>query len=271
MNDFTEQDTQNYYNSFGSVYEAVWNEEIHTGYFDTDKSLEQAVRDMDSYLAKLVNIVPNSTILTVGSGRGGVDRFLVRNFSAKITGLDLSIEQITKAKSQAQDQGMQESITYVQGPMIALPFSDSSFDILWVQESLFHCHDKQKAVSEFRRVLKLGGKLVLEDTVLGFSDAKEEVLATFGKRVRLNELLTRQEIANLFQSAGFNLQTEVDISKHLEITYGKIVEHIESSGEKLSQHLPTEYSNLDTIKQGFKKSQESVAQGKLGCIVQVYF
>lgn len=42
-----------------------------------------------------------------------------------------------------------------------LPFAEASFAVVLCTEVLEHCHDPQRAVDEFYRVLKPGGKLIL--------------------------------------------------------------------------------------------------------------
>ena len=42
-----------------------------------------------------------------------------------------------------------------------LPFKDASFDLIWCSEVIEHLHQPKQAISEFRRILKPGGKMIL--------------------------------------------------------------------------------------------------------------
>lgn len=52
-------------------------------------------------------------------------------------------------------------IRRVRGPIEQLPYADHSFDVLVCSWVLQHLHDPQRAIDEFVRVLKPGGRLIL--------------------------------------------------------------------------------------------------------------
>ncbi|MEO5596285.1 MAG: ubiquinone/menaquinone biosynthesis methyltransferase, partial [Lysobacteraceae bacterium] len=61
------------------------------------------------------------------------------------------------------DQGLVSGIDYVQCNAQALPFEDLRFDLVTIAFGLRNVTDKQAALREMRRVLKIGGRaLVLE-------------------------------------------------------------------------------------------------------------
>lgn len=76
---------------------------------------------------------------------------------AHIVCLDYSEEMLARARRRLRDL---KHITFVQGDVGALPFSDQSFDIV-VSMNGFHAFpDKTKAYEETRRVLKPGGFMI---------------------------------------------------------------------------------------------------------------
>ena len=42
-----------------------------------------------------------------------------------------------------------------------LPFKDASFDLIWCSEVIEHLDDPSKTIQEFKRILKLGGEIIL--------------------------------------------------------------------------------------------------------------
>lgn len=102
----------------------------------------------------------SSTILEVGSGRGGGANFLAETVRPrKIIGLDLSGEATAFSRRYHRTANLE----FMQGDALNLPFADESFDIVINVESS-HCYpDMSKFVSEVYRVLKPGGHFLLAD------------------------------------------------------------------------------------------------------------
>ncbi len=265
----TENWTREYYDDFGDVYETVWNEQVHTGKFENNEDLKTATERMNSFLADLVEVKPESEILNIGSGRGGADRFLAQKYSARIIGLDLSQKQINLAR-QRIPENESHNINYVQGSMTSLPFSKSNFDILWIQESFFHCTDKTQAMAEFKRVLKPGGKIIMEDTVLGSKEAELEVVEVFGKRVNVSKLLTAEEYETLAKQTGLVPIKKLDLTKNLEKTYQTIAEHIKKNFQEIRTKIPQKYQEKLVSYFGFPESERLAREGKLACYAFVF-
>ncbi len=63
-------------------------------------------------------------------------------------------------------------IEFLAADVCHLPFSDASFDLIWCYGVLQHllCAERELAVSEFRRLLRNGGRLLLE--VMGEEDMR---------------------------------------------------------------------------------------------------
>lgn len=95
-------------------------------------------------------------ILDAGCGTGGMMEVLRReNPSCQISGLDFSRQAIEHTRQ----RGLAD---LTQGSVDALPFPDATFDAVVSLDVLyFEGVDEVKAMSEFQRVLKPGGALVL--------------------------------------------------------------------------------------------------------------
>ncbi|CAG7640407.1 2-methoxy-6-polyprenyl-1,4-benzoquinol methylase, mitochondrial [Paenibacillus solanacearum] len=99
-------------------------------------------------------------ILDVGTGPG----FLALQFARmghRVSGLDLSPNMLEiAAKKAAQRQLM---CTFLQGDAEALPFADHSFDVVANRHLLWTLPRPGKAIREWMRVLKPGGRLLIMD------------------------------------------------------------------------------------------------------------
>ncbi|MGM1028332.1 MAG: methyltransferase domain-containing protein [Actinomycetota bacterium] len=99
-------------------------------------------------------------VLEVGCGRGGGSSFIARYHGPRTTtGLDLSRKSIALCQRHRRAPGL----GFVQGDALAMPFADSSFDVVVNVESS-HCYDSMDDfLAEVHRVLRPGGSFLFAD------------------------------------------------------------------------------------------------------------
>lgn len=100
-------------------------------------------------------------VLDVGCGGGYTCEFLA-NKGAIVSGVDQSQKCIEAAQTHSQLQGF--SIDYQTGLAEALPYENTSFDVVICVDVLEHVADVPKTISEIHRVLKPQG-LFFFDTI----------------------------------------------------------------------------------------------------------
>jgi demethylmenaquinone methyltransferase / 2-methoxy-6-polyprenyl-1,4-benzoquinol methylase len=76
-----------------------------------------------------------------------------------VTGLDFSERMLERAR------GKSSAIEWVQGDLLDLPFAGRSFDVGTVGFGVRNVEDLDRALREFRRVLRSGGRLGILDLV----------------------------------------------------------------------------------------------------------
>jgi SAM-dependent methyltransferase len=75
-----------------------------------------------------------------------------------VAGCDISSDFLAEARRRADEAGV--DIAFEQARVEMLPYPDRSFEILWSERLLIYVPDLGRAVSEMRRVLGSGGRLV---------------------------------------------------------------------------------------------------------------
>jgi len=104
---------------------------------------------------------PGETVLEIGPGTGyySLD---VANWIAPGTlhVFDLQQEMLDHTMRRAGEKGIQ-NITPRQGDARQLPYDDATFDAAYLVTVLGEIPDQEKALSELKRVLKPGGRLVV--------------------------------------------------------------------------------------------------------------
>ena len=142
----------------------------------------------------------NPQILEVGCGEGTVAILLAEATGGTVTALDLYPHLLETLRIRARDRGLEDRILPVQGDMAALPFPDRSFDLLWC-EGAAYILGVDRALKEWRRVLRPGGRIALSDAVWTQDPPPEEAKAFWGREYP--GMRTREDLLDLFRSEGY--------------------------------------------------------------------
>jgi sarcosine/dimethylglycine N-methyltransferase len=174
------QVTKEYYDGIAHrIYRATWDKDNHhLGIFNGDTTFSEASnRANENFLSKL-DLKRNARVLDIGSGFGGLPRFIARESGTwcHIVGLNLSERENEYARHKNKETGMDGTIDIICGDFNELPFQDESFDIVVSQDSMLHSPDKRELVMECSRVLKKGGELAFSDILnTGLSEEEEKI------------------------------------------------------------------------------------------------
>jgi len=102
-----------------------------------------------------------SRVLEAGCGVGAQTLPLARNSpGAEITSIDISGESLSRAK-EAVAQAQIGNVSFRQANIMALPFTDESFEHIFICFVLEHLEDPPAALVELKRVLRKGGNLTV--------------------------------------------------------------------------------------------------------------
>jgi tocopherol O-methyltransferase len=160
-----QQQIQQFYDASSGLWEQIWGEHMHHGYYGASgqerKDRRQAQIDLIEELLKWAEVQQASQILDVGCGIGGSSLYLAEKFNAHATGITLSPVQANRAAERAKAAGLSDRTQFLVADAQQPPFADNSFDFVWSLESGEHMPDKQRFVQECYRVLKPGGTFLM--------------------------------------------------------------------------------------------------------------
>ena len=175
------QITKQYYDGIAHrIYRATWDKDNHhLGIFNGDTSFSEASNKANENLLSRLDIKGRARVLDIGSGFGGLPRFIARASGTRchIVGLNLSERENEYARYENKQAGLDDLIDITCGDFNRLPFQDESFDTIVSQDSMLHSSDKKGLIVECSRVLKKEGKLVFSDILNTGLNGEEEKIA----------------------------------------------------------------------------------------------
>jgi len=143
------------------------------------------------------------TVLDVGCGAGHWGQMLaaVLPKDATVIGVDHEAGFLDAARERAKSRQLAQRFEYQVGSAAALPFGDSSFDLVTCQTVLIHVADPKAALAEMQRVVKPGGIVIAAEPnnlVHALIEGTAEPRPSFEDTLRLlrfEELCHRGKIA----------------------------------------------------------------------------
>jgi demethylmenaquinone methyltransferase/2-methoxy-6-polyprenyl-1,4-benzoquinol methylase len=105
---------------------------------------------------------PQTRLLDVAGGTGDIAfRYLKRAGQAEAVVLDLTEPMLIEGRKRAEAEALSDSLDWIVGDAMQLPFSDNSFDTYTISFGIRNVTRPQEALDEAYRVLRPGGRLMV--------------------------------------------------------------------------------------------------------------
>jgi ubiquinone/menaquinone biosynthesis C-methylase UbiE len=187
-------------------------------------------------------------VLDAGSGAGHTALAFAPH-AARVVGVDLSRAMLAQGERLAAERGL-SNVEFRQADVESLPFEDGTFDLIVSRYSAHHWPHPQAALAEFRRLLRPGGCVLLDD-IVAYDDF------TYDTHLQTIELLrdrshvrdhTAAAWTTMLLQAGF--AAEVAFTWSLRLDFASWVERMATPAEdvaairRLLDHAPAEVRDL---------------------------
>jgi ubiquinone/menaquinone biosynthesis C-methylase UbiE len=127
-------------------------------------------------IVRLSALRTGEEVLDVGTGTGHTALVLAPH-AGGVVGLDLTPEMLAEAEALRRQGGL-DNVRWVLGDVADLPWDSDSFDVVACRRAAHHFTDMPRAMSEMRRVLRAGGRLVVDDRTVPDDPALDALFNT---------------------------------------------------------------------------------------------
>ncbi len=179
------------------------------------------------FAVREADVKPGNRVLDIACGTGDLTQAFARTRASRIIGGDFTpaMLDVAREKLKKEPDATRSKVSYVEVDAMNLPFEDQEFDVVSIAFGIRNVTDPVKALGEFHRVLRSGGRLV----ILEFGQPKSRLLSWFNdlycRRIMpttatmisgdrsgayhylpasVGSFLTREAMVGEIRAAGFN-------------------------------------------------------------------
>lgn len=149
-------------NMFAAIADSYdLNNRVHS--FGRDQAWRKAA-------VRLADVKEGDEVLDCACGTGDLTLAFAKTNAKRIVGSDFTQEMLDIAGTKLADASGR--VSFQQADAMALPFDDGSFDVVSIAFGIRNVADPAKAIAEFHRVLRPGGRLV----ILEFDEPRNPII-----------------------------------------------------------------------------------------------
>lgn len=115
------------------------------------------------FAVRQAEVRQGDTVADIACGTGDLTEAFARTPAGAVIGIDFTHEmlQLAEVKKDRRGEGVRSKITYIRGDAQQLPLADASCDVVSIAFGIRNVQEPERALAEFFRVLKPGGRLVI--------------------------------------------------------------------------------------------------------------
>jgi tocopherol O-methyltransferase len=217
----TLDDIREHYDTLSPLYQTLWGEHIHHGFWLGNESAAEAQENLIKELACRARVAEGDRVLDVGCGLGGSSMYLAREYDVMVKGISISPKQVSAARDQARRRGLLGRANFEVQDANRLDRDPAVYDVIWIVECSEHLFDKPAFIAECARHLAPGGRLAICAWLVGKNlDSEQQKLI---EAVRVGMLCpsfgTLADYTNWMKNAGLKIESAEDVTGHVNRTW----------------------------------------------------
>ncbi|MEU8266659.1 methyltransferase domain-containing protein [Sphaerisporangium sp. NPDC049002] len=240
--------TSEFYDVSNLILIELWSENFHHGYWlsDDDESSNQIATDrLTDLLIEKSDLGRGGRLLDVGCGIGTSVFRLAESSPAEIVGISNNQAQIDEANRRARAKDLDHRVSFENADVLALPYADESFDVVWVFEALMHM-ERLPTLREIRRVLRPGGRVIVTD-LLQHGPMSEDDVRTVEDHMRemhASPLLDEETYRALVAESGLEVDELTDISENTKKTAWRVYDAVNERHDEMIERYGPEVAGV---------------------------
>lgn len=154
----------------------------------------------------LINTFINkdSKVLEVGCTNGFTSLEIARTIGCKVWGIDVNANSIENAYKR-RDESIKSHVKFEVGNAYNLPFDDNMFDLVICGNATSFMNQKNKAIEEYKRVLK-PWKYVAIVPIYYLGKVPKEVVKKTSEEINVDiKIMSKQDWIDIFKDSGFEV------------------------------------------------------------------
>ncbi|MFD5466954.1 class I SAM-dependent methyltransferase [Kitasatospora sp. NPDC127059] len=205
-------------------YRRVGRNARHWGWTEPGQSkwrLWRAQRQLEDVLGRKLALPVGARVLDAGCGAGVVARAMAARFGLVVTGVDVLDFHLSEARRLSARAALDGRTAFSWADYHRLPFGDEEFDGAYSMETLVHSYRPARALAEFHRVLRPGGRLVLLGPMTPgpleeLPSTARELLEPYLDAMSMNgaRLYHAGNLPRLLTEAGFEVEEALDATAY---------------------------------------------------------
>lgn len=250
----SEKITQFYYDSKDAdeFYWQTWGgENIHIGIYD-DKSNNIKTASQNT-TKKLLDLgkkylkTSSPKIADLGSGYGGVSRYLCKELNAEVSAINISEIENNRHQILNTQYGLAEKINILHASFEDIPLQEKYFDLIWCQDALLHSSNKPKFFSEVSRIMKNDSYFILTD-ILQNENVQSFEIKEILDRIKLNSMGTFNTYKNLSEKNSLKIIHWENRTDMLVRHYSEVLKKLNDSKKQLMNSISESF--IDNMSRG---------------------